>query len=456
MIKTANNSWRLPHIGELCCRRPALADTLDKIAQQGASYLSSPAVAAAMTSDLAAAGGIITAQDFERYKPATREPLRVQLGELELLIPPPPSSAAVVAFALKFLSSYGNTLQSSSSTNASATAAPAGPGGTATGGEVLGPNGRPLASFGANAARDGGLGLHHMVEAMKHGFAVRTALGDPGTPEQPFDHADSINAAVADLLSDDFVAQLRAMTRDNGVIAGDLYGGRWNPLGAVPANESGTSHLCVVDKDRNAVSFTTSVNGPFGSGVISESTGILFGNTMDDFAQPNKSSIVTPHPAEANFIAPGKRPLSAMSPIIVTHKATGRLVALAGASGGPLIVSATLQTLARLLLEGADVSEAVSDPRLHDQLLPKDDMYYENFTWGHTSHQLPADMVQYLKQRGQAPTAAGGYSLGISQAIHVLYDQDQAGTSSSGSTGTGKGLLVGQSDSRKDGAPVGY
>lgn len=61
----------------------------------------------------------------------------------------------------------------------------------------------------------------------------------------------------------------------------------------------------------------------------------------------DRSSIVTPHPSEANFIAPGKRPLSAMSPIIVTHKASGRLVALAGASGGPLIVSATLQTLAR-------------------------------------------------------------------------------------------------------------
>lgn len=64
------------------------------------------------------------------------------------------------------------------------------------------------------------------VEAMKHGFAVRTALGDPGAPEQPFEHADSINAAVADLLSDEFVASLRKLTQDNGVIADEVYGGR--------------------------------------------------------------------------------------------------------------------------------------------------------------------------------------------------------------------------------------
>jgi gamma-glutamyltranspeptidase len=89
------------------------------------------------------------------------------------------------------------------------------------------------------------------------------------------------------------------------------------------------------------------VNIPFGSGIISNSTGILLNDEMDDFAQPNKSSSVTPHAAEANFIAPGRRPLSAMSPMFAVERSSGRLVAAAGASGGPLIVSATLQTLAR-------------------------------------------------------------------------------------------------------------
>lgn len=85
----------------------------------------------------------------------------------------------------------------------------------------------------------------------------------------------------------------------------------------------------------------------FGAGVVSPSTGIVFNNEMDDFAQPNKTSFVTPHPSTANFIAPGKRPLSAMSPIIVVNRTSGRVHAVTGASGGPLIVSATLQTLAR-------------------------------------------------------------------------------------------------------------
>lgn len=89
------------------------------------------------------------------------------------------------------------------------------------------------------------------------------------------------------------------------------------------------------------------MNIPFGSGIISNSTGILLNDEMDDFAQPNKSSSVTPHAAEANFIAPGRRPLSAMSPMFAVERSSGRLVAAAGASGGPLIVSATLQTLAR-------------------------------------------------------------------------------------------------------------
>eukprot|EP00775_Hariotina_reticulata_P002395 gene2395-2699_t len=348
MIQTANGTWRLPHVGELCCKRPKLADTLAQIGVVGPGFFSQKDVATSLAAELAAGGGIISANDLATAAPAVREPLQVQLGELELLLPPPPSSAAVVAFALKFLAGYADG------------------------------QGR---SFGAKPVTDSGVGMHRLVEAMKHGFAIRTALGDPGTPELPFKWASSINAAVSDLLNDTFIDLLRSSTTDDDVMPDTEYGGRWNPKGVTPAAESGTSHFCVVDKDRNAVSVTTSVNTAFGSTVVSPSTGILWGNTMDDFAQPNKSSIVTPHPTEANFIEPGKRPLSAMSPVIVTNKTTGKVVAVTGASGGPLIVSATLQTLARLLLEGADVSDAVLAARVHDQLLPADDTYYENYTW---------------------------------------------------------------------------
>lgn len=94
---------------------------------------------------------------------------------------------------------------------------------------------------------------------MKHGFAVRTALGDPGTPADPSPHASSIWAATKDLLSDAFVTQMRGVTSDTGVLDSKQYGGKWNPQGWVPPEEHGTSHLNVVDRWRNAVSITSTV-----------------------------------------------------------------------------------------------------------------------------------------------------------------------------------------------------
>lgn len=94
---------------------------------------------------------------------------------------------------------------------------------------------------------------------MKHGFAVRTALGDPGTPGAPTQLADSINAATRDLLDDGFVAQLRGMTRDDAVLPPEQYGGAWNPRGVTPPEEHGTTHFSIVDAQHNAVSVTSSV-----------------------------------------------------------------------------------------------------------------------------------------------------------------------------------------------------
>ncbi|KAF8065580.1 GGT2 [Scenedesmus sp. PABB004] len=449
MVPTPGGGWRLPRVGELCCKRPRLADTLDKIAAEGPAYLNRPDVAAAMAAEIAAAGGIVSAADLQAAKPAVREPLRVTVGELELVLPPPPSSAAVVAFALQFLAGYGNTALTAGASNASSDA----PGGA-----------QPRAAFGpAPHPADGGLGLHRLVEAMKHGFAVRTALGDPGTPAAPFPHADRIAAAAADLLDARFAASLRAATRDDGVLPDEAYGGRWNPRGDAPPEERGTTHFSIVDAERNAVAVTTSVNGPFGSAVVSPSTGILLGNTMDDFAFPNTSSTVTPHASEANFIYPGRRPLSAMSPLVVAHARSGRLVATAGASGGPLIVSATLTTLARLLLEGADVGAAVSGARVHDQLLPRADAFFENVSWGRTDHQLPAGAVSALRARGQVTTPAA-FALGVAQAIFVSYDAGAAaaeglqlrGGDHAAGGGAARGVLLAASDARKDGAPLGY
>lgn len=135
-------------------------------------------------------------------------------------------------------------------------------------------------------------------------FAVRMNLGDPDFY--------NVTAVLSDMLSPKFAEDLKKTINDNKTFPPNYYGGRWNLI-----NDHGTSHLSIVDSDRNAVSMTSTVNSYFGSQILSPSTGILLNNEMDDFSIPNSSSANVPPPAPANFIRPLKRPLSSMSPTIV-------------------------------------------------------------------------------------------------------------------------------------------
>ncbi|KAI8464305.1 MAG: gamma-glutamyltranspeptidase [Monoraphidium minutum] len=476
LVRNGSDSWRPPAAGELCCRRPRLADTLDAIAEHGAGWLYTGEVAEKLAAEVQAAGGIMTADDIQGVAAPIRQPLMAQLGGLDLIFPPPPSSAAVVAFALRFLAGYDGTLQNATADDgntivdddddeeeeggAGGGGAPQAPA-AAAGGRRRRRLRAARLSFGGGGVDDGGLGLQRMIEAQKHGFAVRTALGDPGPEGAPFAHADEIWAATRDLLDAGFTDSLRAATRDGRVLAPEAYGGRWNPIGrGAPPDDHGTTHFNVVDRDRNAISITSTVNTPFGSGVVSESTGVLFNNEMDDFSQPNRTSLVTPHPSPANFIAPGKRPLSAMSPIVAVERASGRLVAVTGASGGPLIVSATLQTLARLLLEGADVADAVAPARLHDQLLPlPTKTFFEGPGTWFPLPELPRHILEELQRRGQ-DLQGMAFGLGVSQAVAVRYGDEEGGGASEGDLDDlerrrrrRRGTLIAMSDARKDGAP---
>ena len=131
----------------------------------------------------------------------------------------------------------------------------------------------------------------------------------------------------------------------------------------------GTSHLSVVDGAGNAVACTTSINTAFGSMVVAGDTGIILNNTMDDFsAQPGVPNVYGLIGSEANAIAPGKRPLSSMTPTIVTRG--GQVAAVAGGSGGPLIITGTLQVLLNALVFGQDADAAVGAARLHHQWMP--------------------------------------------------------------------------------------
>jgi len=243
-------------------------------------------------------------------------------------------------------------------------------------------------------------------------------------------------SAVLDAIRDPrYADSLRALIRDGAVLNQTEYGQPFNPLVSTP-DDHGTSHISIIDAQRNAVSLTTTVNTGFGSGVTSESTGLLLNNQMDDFSRPDAPNTYGLAPSPANFIAPGKRPLSSMSPTVVVA-ADGRVRAVAGASGGPRIITATLQALIRVLWMGQDPLQAVTTARLHHQFLPNR-VQYENFTQGPSAYIVPGASLALLQGVGNNVSASGAM-LGNAQVVV----QDLA-----------TGLLTGASDPRKDGAPA--
>jgi gamma-glutamyltranspeptidase/glutathione hydrolase len=151
--------------------------------------------------------------------------------------------------------------------------------------------------------------------------------------------------------------------------AGHEAYGSFASAAAPPPKDHGTSHLSVMDEDGNAVACTTTINTAFGAMVVANGTGIILNNEMDDFsAQPGVPNVYGLIGAAANAIAPGKRPLSSMTPVIVTRN--GRPTLAVGGSGGPLIISGTLQVLLNVLAFDQDAATAVAAPRLHDQWVP--------------------------------------------------------------------------------------
>jgi gamma-glutamyltranspeptidase / glutathione hydrolase len=210
---------------------------------------------------------------------------------------------------------------------------------------------------------------------------------------------------------------------------------------AIPARElaprgdeargAGTSHISVVDARGNAAALTTSVNTSFGAGLSVPGRDIVLNNTMDDFvAQPGKPNAFGLVGTGANAIAPGKRPLSSMTPVVVTRGGDVELVA--GGSGGPLIITATLQALVAVIDFGRSTDGAVAAPRVHHQWMP-DKLFLE-----------PG-----FPESTRTKLAAVGHSLADLQARASV---QQIRVIGSGPRRT----LEATSDARKGGVPAGY
>lgn len=202
-------------------------------------------------------------------------------------------------------------------------------------------------------------------------------------------------------------------------------------LSPCPLEESTeTSHLNIIDEQRNAVSLTFTVNLGFGSGVVTPGTGILLNNEMDDFVAapgvPNAFGLVG---NEANAIAPRKTPLSSMTPTIVTEN--NRLRMILGAPGGSTIITQVLQVILHILAYNMDAGAAVSVPRIHHQWLP-DELRVEPFT-------LDALTLAELQRRG-----------------HKIQQETSPWGNINAIVVTPQGILEGAADPRGEGSPRGF
>jgi gamma-glutamyltranspeptidase/glutathione hydrolase len=280
-----------------------------------------------------------------------------------------------------------------------------------------------LAAHGAGSSASG----HRIAEALKLAFADRAAwLGDP----------DFVEIPLEELTNKDYAAKLRERINPPWWRRAPWRWGRGEMAIRVrgpglPVDDAGTTHLSVTDASGGAVALTMTINTPFGSGITVPGTGIVLNNEMDDFAKapdlPNVYGLVDTR--GANAVAPGKRPLSSMTPTIALRD--GRLFMVTGSPGGPKIISTALLTLLNVVDFGMNVQAAVSAPRLHHQWIP-DTLLVEPDT--------PADVVRALRGRGhQVEVAERNWSA----AEAIVVDPET-------------GWHLGGSDPRRDGLALGY
>ncbi len=300
-----------------------LAKTLTAIAENPQTFYTGW-IGAEIVREMITYGGLITAQDLATYKPVWRDPLCFPWQTYQICSMPPPSSGGVALAQILNILPTQNLTQS---------------------------------------GRESPETIHQLAAAMQIAYADRAMyLGDP----------DFVDVPVQALISPEYAQARRSEIQPqqartaNQVQAGDAQ--LIEQLQTKLESEN-TSHLTVVDQARNVVSLTFTINGPFGAAVVAEGTGIVLNNEMDDFAiarnTPNLFGLVGD---QANKIAPLKRPLSSMSPTIVTQN--NEFVLATGSPGGSRIITTVLQVLLNRLAWNLSPTEAVNARRIHQQWQP--------------------------------------------------------------------------------------
>ncbi|BAN25532.1 gamma-glutamyltransferase [Caballeronia insecticola] len=331
-------------------KQPDLAKTLQLISDKGAKGFYQ-----GETADLIAKSmeghGLITTRDLKDYKAVWRQPITASWNGYRVITAPPPSSGGIgLVQLLKMKADLKDKFQ--------------------------------------DVPLDSAQYIHLVAEIEKRVFADRAQyLGDP----------DFYKVPVAQLINDDYLLKrAQEVNPDTPSDTKSVQPG----LGTSMPEKAETTHFSVVDKWGNAVSNTYTINGYFGSGVIAEGTGVVLNDEMDDFASkpgvPNMFGVVG---SDANSIAPKKRPLSSMTPTILTKD--DKVAMVIGTPGGSRIFTSIFQVITNVYDFKMPLAEAVGATRFHHQLLPVNTIYQEPY------HQLDAEVVKQLEDKGYTFTMQG-------------------------------------------------
>ncbi|SAK65491.1 gamma-glutamyltransferase 1 [Caballeronia hypogeia] len=331
-------------------KQPDLAKTLQRISDKGAKGFYE-----GETADLIARSmeghGLITRQDLKSYKAVWRQPITASWNGYRVITAPPPSSGGVGLVQLLKMKA-------------------------------------DLKDKFTDVPLDSAQYIHLVAEIEKRVFADRAQyLGDP----------DFYKVPVAQLINDDYI--LKRAQEVNPNEPSDTKSVQPG-LGTSMPEKAETTHFSVVDKWGNAVSNTYTINGYFGSGVVAEGTGIVLNDEMDDFASkpgvPNMFGVVG---SDANAIAPKKRPLSSMTPTILTKD--DKVAMVIGTPGGSRIFTSIFQVLSNVYDFNMPLAEAVGATRFHHQLLPPNTIFQEPY------HQLDPEVIKQLEAKGYKFTMQG-------------------------------------------------
>jgi gamma-glutamyltranspeptidase/glutathione hydrolase len=360
-------------------RQPELAATFERLQRSGPNEFYQGETARLIVEDMKRNNGLMTIDDLRRYVAKEREPLRGSYRGFEVISMPPPSSGgAVLLEMLNILEGFDLKKMDSASSDR----------------------------------------YHLMAEAMRRAFADRAEyMGD----------SDFVKVPVAGLIDKAYAEKLRSTIKiDRASTSAEVRAGR--PAGY---ESDETTHFTVVDAEGNAVANTYTLNNSYGSAATAKGTGIILNDEMDDFAAkpgtPNMYGLIQ---GERNAVAPGKRPLSAMTPTIVLRK-DGSFWFTVGSPGGPTIINTVLCVITNVIDYDMNIQQAIDAPRIHHQWLP-DELVGEPYG-------LSGDTQRALTSRGH--TLAKARYLGDAEGIMI----DE------------KGVRLGATDPRRsDGSAVGY